>query len=116
MRALNLEERTYEFARDVREFVKQLPKTEGNAEDVPQLVRASGSVAANYIEGNDSLGKKDFLMHMRISRKEARESRLFLRLMDCGGREGLELERGRLVQEAMELKLILSTIIKKSGG
>jgi len=42
----DLEERTYEFARDVRDFVKQLPTIETNTEDVPQLVRASGSMAA----------------------------------------------------------------------
>ena len=112
----DLEERTYEFARDVRDFVKQLPKTETNTEDVPQLVRASGSVAANYIEANDALGKKDFLMRLRISRKESKESGLFLRLADCGELENLEVERSRLVQEAKELKLIFSSIIKKSGG
>ena len=110
----DLEERTFEFARDVREFVKQLPKTETNREDVPQLVRASGSVAANYIEANDALGKKDFLMRLRISRKESKESGLFLRLVDCGNQENLLSERGRLVQEAKELKLILSSIIQKA--
>jgi four helix bundle protein len=47
----NLEERTFQFAQSVRAFVKQLAKTGGNAEDVRQLVRASGSVAANWIEG-----------------------------------------------------------------
>jgi len=52
----DLEERTFEFAREVRDFVKQLPTTETNTEDLPQLVRASGSVAANYIEANDALG------------------------------------------------------------
>jgi four helix bundle protein len=112
----DLEERTYEIARDVRAFVKQLPKTEANAEDIPQLVRASGSVAANYIEANDALGKKDFLMRMRISRKESKESRLFLRLLDCGDSDELARERSRLVQEAQELKLIFSSIIKNAGG
>ena len=112
----DLEERTYEFARDVRTFVKQLPRTETNIEDVPQLVRASRSVAANYIEANDALGKKDFLMRLRISRKESKESGLFLRLVDCGARDGLEAERKRLVQEARELKLILSAMINKCGG
>ena len=115
-RPQDLEERTYEFARDVRAFVKELPKTEGNAEDVPQLLRASGSVAANYIEANDGLGKKDFLMRARISRKEAKESALFLRLVDCGGDSRLEDVRAGLLNEAKELKLILSAIIRNSGG
>ena len=112
----DLEERTYEFARDVRTFVKLLPKTEGNKEDIPQLIRASGSVAANYIEGNDCLGNKDFLMRMKISRKEAKESGLFLRLVDCDHDEKMEQNRQRLVQEAKELKLIVSAIIRNSGG
>jgi four helix bundle protein len=46
----DLEDRTFQFAQSVRAFVKQLPKTIGNMEDVRQLVRASGSVAANWIE------------------------------------------------------------------
>ena len=56
----DLEEQTYEFARDVRDLVRQLPTIETNTEDVPQLVRASGSVAANYIEANDAIGKRTF--------------------------------------------------------
>ena len=71
-------------------------------------------MAANYIEANDALGKKDFLMRLRISRKESKESRLFLRLIDCGEKESLKGERSRLVQEAKELKLIISSIIKNS--
>ena len=112
----DLEERTYQFAKDVRAFAKLLPKSEGNAEDLPQLIRASGSVAANYIEANDGLGKRDFLMRLRISRKEAKESYLFLRLVDCGDQETLEDERSLLAQEAKELRLILSSIIQKCGG
>ncbi|MEM7146404.1 MAG: four helix bundle protein [Verrucomicrobiota bacterium] len=112
----DLEERTYEFARDVWELVKRLPRTEANLEDIPQLVRASGSAGANYIEANDALGKKDFLMRMRISRKESKESRLFLRLVDCGEDAAIDRERHRLADEAKELKLIFSSIIKKSGG
>ncbi len=111
-----LEERTYVFARDVRRLVQKLPRTDANQEDIPQLVRASGSVAANYLEANDSLGKKDFLMRMRITRKESKESRLFLRLVDCGDDSELTAERGQLAQEALELKLIFSSIIIKSGG
>jgi four helix bundle protein len=64
----DLEDRTLEFARWVRRFIKRLPRTVTNREDVRQLVRASGSVGANCIEANEALGKKDFLMHVRISR------------------------------------------------
>ena len=77
----DLEERTFQFAKAVRLFVKQLPKTIANIEDSRQLIRSSGSVGANYIEANESLGKKDFLMRMRIARKEAKESAYWLRLI-----------------------------------
>ena len=77
----DLEDRTFLFAQSVRAFVKQLPRTISNSEDVRQLVRASGSVAANWIEADEALSKKDFLMRAKICRKEAKESRLFLRLI-----------------------------------
>src|SRR6476469_7519087 len=80
----DLEERTFRFAESVRALMKQLPRTISNAEDVRQLVRASGSVAANWIEADEALSKKDFLMRVKICRKEAKESRLFLRLIDTG--------------------------------
>ena len=54
----DLEDRTFEFAQSVRTFVKQLPRTVSNIEDVQQLVRASGSVAANWIEADEALSKK----------------------------------------------------------
>lgn len=71
----DLEERTLQFAKDIRGFVKMLPRTIANEQDTKQLVRASGSVGANYIEASESLSKKDFMMHIKISRKEAKESR-----------------------------------------
>jgi four helix bundle protein len=54
----DLEERAYRFAQRVRAFVKLLPRTVCNIEDVRQLVRSSGSIGANYIEANEALGRK----------------------------------------------------------
>ena len=111
---MDLETRTYDFAKNVRLFVKAIRITILNREDISQLLRSSGSVGANYIEANEALGKKDFLMRMRISRKEAKESAYWLKLfLDCHNinnkRDGL-----RLYDEAIELKKILSAIIEKS--
>jgi four helix bundle protein len=111
----DLENRTFEFAQSMRAFVKHLPRTLSNTEDVRQLVRASGSVAANWIEANEALSKKDFLMRVKISRKEAKESRLFLRLVDTGASKDAITDRGCLAIEARELTLIFSSIISKSG-
>jgi len=113
-RPRNLEERTFLFAKTIRAFVKTLPRTMGNTEDVRQLVRASGSVAANWIEADEALSKKDFLMRAKICRKEAKESRLFLRLLEVGPTN--VTTRDELAIEAYELTLIFSAIISKGTG
>ena len=111
----DLEERLYRFAGRVRALVKALPRTVGNAEDARQVIRASGSAGANYIEANEALSKKDFLMRLKISRKEAKEARFFLRLLDPGTKPEVQRERDALVREAGELLRILSAIIEKSS-
>ncbi|NWG27838.1 MAG: four helix bundle protein [Ignavibacteriaceae bacterium] len=110
----DFEERAFQFAKDVRLFVKTLPKTIANFEDIKQLVRASGSVGANYIEANESLGKKDFLMRIKICRKEAKEGVYFLGLINETNELENKTEAERLIQEGIELKKIFSSIIEKS--
>ena len=109
----DLEERTATFAQLVRLFVRRLPRTISNIEDVRQLVRASGSVAANCIEANEALGDKDRVMKFRTCRKEAKECGLWLRLVNVGESDSAHDEGKRLRQEAHELKLIFSAIVKK---
>lgn len=111
----DLEDRTFEFAKDIRAFVRTLPKTVCNLEDVKQLIRASGSVGSNYIEANESLGKKDFRLHIKIACKEAKESRYFLRLLDSGNSDDIDMKRSTLVQECTELIKIFSAILNKSS-
>ncbi len=110
----DLEERTFQFAKEVRLFIKTLNKTIANIEDGKQVVRSSGSVGSNYIEANESLSKKDFVFRVKISRKEAKESVYWLRLIN----ETNQLTNSKLVeeliQECTELKKILSSIIEKS--
>jgi four helix bundle protein len=106
----DLEERTFQFAKAVRIFIKALPKTIANIDDGKQLIRASGSVGANYIEANEALSKKDFMMRMKISRKEAKESVFWLRLINETNNLDNGDEAQRLMQEAIELKKILSSI------
>jgi four helix bundle protein len=110
----DLEERTFVFAKRIRSFVKLLPVSITNNEDIKQLARSSASVGANYIEANESLGKKDFLFKLRISRREAKESRFFLRLLDADSKTKLEDERALLIKESTELICIFGAIIKKS--
>jgi len=101
----DLEERAFTFAQAVRSFVKKLRPSATNIEDGKQLVRSSGSVAANYIEANESLSKKDFVVRIKISRKECKESILWLRLLNAPV---------ELIKEATELMKIFGAILEKS--
>ena len=109
----DLEERTAVFAENIRNFVRYLPRTISNFEDVKQLVRASGSVAANCIEANEALGDKDRVMKFRTCRKEAKECQLWIRLLNVGIEAERRQQQAELRQEAHELKLIFSSIVKK---
>ena len=94
----DLEERTLKFAKRVRNFVKKLKQTTDNIEDGKQLIKASGSVGANYIEANEALSKKDFVMRIKICRKEAKESGYWLKLVDTENDTELENKRHELIQ------------------
>lgn len=111
-RRFDLEDRSLEFAKNVRLFIKELPRSVASIEDAKQLVRSSGSIGANYIEANEAVGKKDFLLRIRIARKEAKESKYWLRLIETHT-PVVERQRRRLEQEATELMLILSSIMRK---
>src|SRR3989338_5443660 len=101
----DLEDRTFKFAKDVIRYSNGLPKIVSNDEIKQQLIRSCGSVGANYIEANESLGKKDFLMRIRISKKEAKESIYWLRLSEPSG--DFEVERDKLINESTEIMKIL---------
>ena len=110
----DLEDRTLAFAKSVLTFVRKLPRSIANTEDIKQVVRSSGSIGANYIEANESLSKKDFLMRIKISRKEAKETRYWLSLLELDPANSLREERDTLHQESTELMMILGSILRKS--
>ena len=109
----DLVKRTFDFALNVRRFVDQLPKSISNCEDSKQLVRSSGSVAANYLEAQEGLSRKDFFYRIKVCRKEARESGLWLRLLSAGSDPTVTAEKDRLATEAEELTRIFSSIAGK---
>ena len=111
----DLEERTLEFAKAVRLLAKALPRTVANAEDMKQLIRSSGSVGANYREANEALSRKDFLMRVRISRKEAKESVYWLTLIRETNLLANPIAVDQLIREAGELTRILSAIAAKAA-
>jgi four helix bundle protein len=111
-RVFDLEERTAKFSGEVIAFTRKIPRSIPNIEILKQLVRASCSVGANYIEANEALGKKDFLMRIRISRKEAKEARYWLRLVETNGQEQAEKKNG-LISEVTELMNIFGSIVRK---
>jgi four helix bundle protein len=110
----DLEERTERFAKDVINLCKKLPTNTITIKLISQVISASGSVGANYIEANESLSKKDFLNRIKICRKEAKESRYWLRLIAHTNTE-FEKETKTLIQESTELMNIFGAIVRKAS-
>ncbi len=108
----DLEERTFLFAKACIELINKVKKTLANVEIARQLIRASGSIGANYIEANESLNRKDFFYRIKICRKEAKESGYWIRLMEL--EEELKKEAVVLIQESIELTKIFGSIVHKA--
>lgn len=108
-KSYDLEERTEKFARNVASLVLMLPKDIPHTEMGRQLIRSAGSVGANYIEANESLSRKDFVMRAKICRKEAKESAYWLRLLPSQ-----PMDAPLLAGEAIELVKIFNAIVEKS--
>lgn len=107
----DLEKRTTKFAADVRTFACKVHRTPYNLDDLRQLIRSSGSIAANYIEANESLTAKEVLHRINISRKEAKETELWLKLAVID--QPLEGIRRDLIEECIQLKKIFGKIVSK---
>ena len=105
----DLEERTAKFGEAIIQFAKKIPFNPVNNRLIDQLVGAGTSVGANYCEANDGVSRKDFKHRIGTCRKEAKETRYFLRMIACA-EPGLKSEARVLWQEAKELNLIFSSI------
>lgn len=110
----DLDERTPWFAKDVLVFINTLPRTMVNGEITKQLVRSSTSIGANYIEASEFLGKKDFGLRIKISRKEAKETIYWLELIETNGEDNQKIDA--LFNEATELMKIFGAIIVKASN
>jgi len=105
----DLEQRTLQFPAEVMEFIRVLPKTIGNIEVIKQLVSSFSSVGANYIEANKALSKKDFKMRVKICRKESKESRYWLNLIEVK-EEDVKKRLQVLIDEATQLMKLFGAI------
>jgi four helix bundle protein len=110
----DLLERTKAFARNVRQFIRQVPKDIGTMEDCKQLTRSSGSVGANYIEANEAFSKNDFRFRIKICRKESKESAYWLDLLGILSSPLLEATRKQLEDESRQLVKIFNAILQNS--
>lgn len=111
----DLEERTFQFALSVRECISNNKWSRVQWSDVDQLLRSSGSVAANYTEANNAISKPDFLFRIRVAKKESSESKLWLRLLGATSEsESTKSTLRALFKESDELTRILATILRNS--
>lgn len=106
-----LEKRTETLFERVIDLSQTIQNNSVNKEIVRQLIRSCGSIAANYIEANEALSKKDFFYRIRVCRKESKETRFWLKSL---ARSNSKLE-GRisiLIKETIEFVLIFSKILE----
>lgn len=110
-RVYDLEERTALFGEAIIGFVKKMPVSPVTRRLIDQLVGASTSVGANYCEADDAVSKKDFRHKISICKREARESKFFLRMI-VKAVPDLREDVKPLWQEAKELHLIFAKIYR----
>ena len=108
----DLAERTYAFARQVLNYVDNLPIKTSNIEIGKQLTRSAGSVGANYIEACEAFSKKDFIYRIKICRKEAKETIYWLKLSFPHRKN--EDNKKALMCESDELMKIFGSIMRNS--
>ena len=109
----DLEERTARFGEAVIDFAKGMPRGPVTTPLVSQLVRAATRVGANYCEADDGVSKKDFRNKIGYCKKEARESKHWLRMI-AKAEPGLADDARPLWQEAKELHLIFAKVFRSS--
>ncbi len=114
----DLEERTYAFALEIRLFFRNTKWDPVSWPDLKQLLRSSGSVAANYVEARESISPDDHLYRLRICKKEARESGLWLRLISDSNPidETIHHNLYDLIAETKELVKIFVTLIRNKSA
>jgi four helix bundle protein len=111
----DLPERTFKFALAIRTCMARSKWTREQWTDIDQILRSSGSIAANYIEANNAVSKPDFLLRIRIAKKEASETMLWLRLLEATAQDdSIKATLCSLLQEAGELTRILAAILRNS--
>jgi len=109
----DLEERTAKFGEDIIKFAKKIPRNTITIPIINQLIKAGTSVGANYCEADGAESKKDFEHKMGICKKEAKETKHWLRMVATAVPE-LKEESRKLWKEAQELTLIFSSSINSS--
>jgi len=109
----DLEERTARFSEEIIDFCKKLPRNPITIPLISQLVRAATSIGANYCEADEASSKKDFINKVCIAKKEAKETKYWLRIIAHTITES-NLEAKKLWQETSELNLILAAIIRNT--
>jgi len=107
----DLEERTAKLGEDIIEFSKKIPKNVVTLPLISQLVKTGTSIGANYCEADDAESKRDFKHRIGICKKEARETKHWLRTIAIAIPESKE-EARKLWQEAKELHLIFNGITR----
>lgn len=108
----DLEDRTAKFGEEVLVLCRNIKPDHITRPLITQLVKSATSVGANYCEADDAVSKKDFKNKIGIVKKEARETKHFIRMLSvvCPDKRDILKE---FWSEAKELHLIFNSIYSK---
>lgn len=107
----DLEERTAQFGEAIIRLAKRMPQSPVNKPIIEQIVACGTSIGANYCEASDAVSKKEFQVKIAICKKEARETKFFLRMI-ATAEPDLIKEARNLWHEARQLHLIFCKIFR----
>jgi len=108
----DLEERTAKFGEDILDLCNGIKQDAVTRPIISQLVRSGTSIGANYMEANAASSKKDFRNKIHICKKEAQETKHWLRMLSKASPDK-QKEIRKLWGECQELTLIFGKIVSK---
>src|SRR3989344_5063362 len=110
----DVRERVFKFALDVIEISSKMPRNQSNFVIIQQLLRSATSIGANLEEAAGAHTRVDFIYNMNISKKEARESNYWLRLLFQSNPASIQHLLRPLLNESEEILKILTSSVKNA--
>lgn len=116
LKSIDLKQRILRFVLKVIQLIKRLPDNKINRIFIDQIVRSASSIGSNYEEADGTPTKRDFIYKMGVVKKEAKETKYWLKLIRLTNDQKYYQEIDEIGLESEELIRIFAKIIIKSSS